>query len=71
MVATDVNETNWINSATVVPEPGTLSLLSLGLIGLAWEARRARTSRARSLAQTQPRQYGHEGGDAFAPRRSG
>jgi hypothetical protein len=47
MVATDVYETNWTNSATVVPEPGTLSLLSLGLIGLAWEARRARTSRVR------------------------
>jgi hypothetical protein len=47
MVPTDVNETNWTNSATVVPEPGTFSLLSLGLIGLAWEARRARTPRAR------------------------
>jgi hypothetical protein len=47
MVAVGSNDDNWAASATVVPEPGTLSLLSLGLFGLAWEARRARISRAR------------------------
>jgi len=41
MVAAGANEADWTNTAVVVPEPGTLSLISLGLIGLAWEARRA------------------------------
>jgi hypothetical protein len=45
MVAVGINTATWTNTAVVVPEPGTLSLLSLGLIGLAWESRRARTPR--------------------------
>jgi hypothetical protein len=43
MVAVGSNDDIWSATTTVVPEPGTFSLLSLGLIGLAWEARRART----------------------------
>ena len=34
------NTANW--TATVVPEPSTLSMLTLGLLGLAWEGRRRR-----------------------------
>ncbi len=40
MVAGGPNDTTWANSATVVPEPGTLVLVSLGLAGLAWTGRR-------------------------------
>jgi hypothetical protein len=42
MVAVGSNDTSWTNTAVVVPEPGTLSLVSLGLIGIAWRARRAK-----------------------------
>jgi hypothetical protein len=45
MVADGANGTTWNDSVVVTPEPGTLSLLSLGLIGLAWESRRARVGR--------------------------
>jgi hypothetical protein len=40
MMAGGLNDTTWANSATVVPEPGTLVLVSLGLAGLAWTGRR-------------------------------
>jgi len=40
MVAGGANDTGWSNSLAVVPEPGTLTLLSLGLTGLAWGGRR-------------------------------
>jgi hypothetical protein len=40
MAAGGPNDTTWANSATVVPEPGTLVLVSLGLAGLAWTGRR-------------------------------
>jgi hypothetical protein len=40
MVAGGANDTGWSNSLAVVPEPGTLTLLSLGLAGLAWGGRR-------------------------------
>jgi hypothetical protein len=40
MAAGGPNDTTWSNSATVVPEPGTLLLVSLGLTGLAWTGRR-------------------------------
>jgi hypothetical protein len=42
MVAVGSNDTSWTNTAVVVREPGTLSLVSPGLIGLAWRARRAK-----------------------------
>jgi hypothetical protein len=40
MMAGGPNDTTWANSTTVVPEPGTLVLVSLGLAGLAWTGRR-------------------------------
>lgn len=42
MVAGGASDTGWSNSLAVVPEPGTMTLLSLGLIGLAWGGRRRR-----------------------------
>ena len=42
MLAGGSYDTNWSNSATVVPEPGTLTLLGFGLTGLAWGGRRRR-----------------------------
>lgn len=40
MLAGGSNDLNWSNSATVVPEPGTVTLLGIGLTGLAWGRRR-------------------------------